>query len=266
MASEKATFAPNPRLNALFDSLLDTLRTFIRENHVTHDEYRRAVAFLSEVGQKGEVSLLCDVAVEVTVDEVENNGRPGTITTIEGPYYVPRAPLLKSPCALPHRADEPGDLVLFSGTVRSSTGRSLPEAVLDLWQSDANGRYSHFNIPEAVAPYNLRGRVTTNHEGRFEIETRIPGPYEIPNTGPTGALLAAMGRHAWRPAHLHVKVQHPGYRSLTTQLFLKNDPWLESDVVEGAVKEALIVDPVKEHDRYVLSYDLALEPNASKTF
>jgi len=266
MALKKADCALNPRLNDVFDSLVQTLRSFVRKNRITRDEYRHAVAFLTEVGQKGEVSLLCDVFAEVTVDEVENNGRSGTITTIEGPYYVPNAPVLKSPCVLPHRPDEPGDLLLFSGIVRSATGHSLSEAVIDLWQSDAEGQYSHFNIPERLAPYNLRGRVTTNHEGRFEIETRIPGPYEIPNTGPTGALLTAMGRHAWRPAHLHVKVQHPGYRSLTTQLFLKNDPWLESDVVEGAVKEALIVDPVKEHDRYVLSYDFALEPNASKTF
>ena len=69
----------------------------------------------------------------------------------------------------------------------------------------------------------------------------MPAPYEIPKSGPTGALLAAIDRHAWRPAHLHMKVQHPGYRPLTTQLFLKNDPWMESDVVEGAVKNALIV-------------------------
>ena len=86
--------------------------------------------------------------VEVTVDEVDNSGRSGTITTIEGPFYVPDAPMLKSPCALRHRRDEPGPVLFFSGRSESSKGDSLPGAILDLWQSDNQGRYSHFDIPE----------------------------------------------------------------------------------------------------------------------
>jgi catechol 1,2-dioxygenase len=266
----------NPRLVEVFDKLLDNLRHFIRENRITHDEYRQAVAFMTEVGQKREVSLLCDVFVEVTVDEVDNNGRAGTTTTIEGPFYVPDAPTLKSPCVLPHRPDEPGPVLYFSGTIRSFDGSALAGAVLDLWQSDRNGRYSHFDIPQTEAPFNLRARVITDHSGKFEVQTRLPGPYEIPKAGPTGALLAAMGRHAWRPAHLHMKVEGEGYRTLTTQLFLKKDPWIDSDVVKGAVKKGLIVDPVKHDDPkelsqkstsapyYTLSYDFVLEPSMAK--
>jgi catechol 1,2-dioxygenase len=276
MTATKTQRSESSRLTEVFDNLLDTLRSFIRENHITHDEYRRAVAFLREVGQKGEVSLLCDVFVEVAVDAVDNNGRSGTITTIEGPFYLPDAPALKSPCVLPHRPDEPGPVLFFSGTVRSSNGEPLPGAILDLWQSDTHGRYSHFDIPEAQAPFNLRARVSTDHAGRFDVQTRLPGPYEIPKAGPTGALLAAMGRHAWRPAHLHMKVERQGYRTLTTQLFLKNDPWIDSDVVEGAVKNALIVDPVRHDDPndlrqrkmtepyYTLDYDFVLEPSMAQ--
>src|ERR1700686_2165072 len=95
----------SPRLSEVFDKLMVTLRSFIRENHISHDEYRRAVGFLSEVGQKGEMSLLCDVFIEVTVDEVDNRGRRGTATTIEGPFYVSEAPTMKSPCVLPQRPD-----------------------------------------------------------------------------------------------------------------------------------------------------------------
>jgi catechol 1,2-dioxygenase len=231
---------------------------------------------MTEVGQKGEVSLLCDVFIEVSVDAVDNSGRSGTITTIEGPFYVHDAPVLKSPCVLPQRPDESGPALLFSGTVRSSKGEPLPEAVLDLWQSDTHGLYSHFDIPEKEAPYNLRARVTTDRQGKFDVQTRLPAPYEIPKAGPTGVLLAALQRHAWRPAHLHMKVEHPGHRTLTTQLFLKKDPWIDSDVVEGAVKQALIVDPVMRDDPddlrrrnfsepyYTLSYDFALEPAISK--
>jgi catechol 1,2-dioxygenase len=271
MKAAKTASTGDPRLSEVFDKLLGTLRNFIRENRITHEEYRRAVAFLAEVGQKGEVSLLCDVFVEVTVDEVANNGRGGTITTIEGPFYVPNAPAMKSPCELPHRPDEKGPVLFLSGVVRSPNGDPLPGTILDLWQSDQQGRYSHFDIPEAVAPYNLRARVAVDHNGKFDVQTRLPGPYEIPKAGPTGALLVAMGRHAWRPAHLHMKIGRQGYRNLTTQLFMKNDPWLESDVVEGAVKNALIVDPVKHDDPddlhqknltepyYTLTYDFFLE-------
>jgi catechol 1,2-dioxygenase len=276
MSATTTPHSDSSRLSQVFDNLMDTLRNFIRENRITHDEYRRAVAFLSDVGQKGETSLLCDVFVEVTVDEVDNKGRAGTITTIEGPFYLPDAPALKSPCVLPQRSDEPGPVLFFSGTVRSSTGEPLPGAILDLWQSDHNGRYSHFDIPKELAPYNLRARVSTDHNGKFDVQTRMPGPYEIPKAGPTGALLAALGRHAWRPAHLHIKVECEGYRLLTTQLYLKNDPWLDSDVVQGAVKNALIIDPVRHDDRnelrhkhladpyYTLSFDFVLEPIMAK--
>lgn len=276
MSAAKPVRAENSRLSQVFDSLLATLRLFVRENRITHDEYRSAVAFMTEVGHKGEVSLLCDVFVEVSVDAVDNNGRPGTITTIEGPFYVSDAPAMKSPCVLPHRPDESGPVLFFSGTIISSKGEPLAGAILDLWQSDAHGRYSHFDIPKTEAPYNLRARVMTDRQGKFDVQTRLPGPYEIPKAGPTGALLAAMGRHAWRPAHLHMKVEHSGHRTLTTQLFLKNDPWIDSDVVEGAVKKALIVDPVRHADPndlhrkklsesyFTLSYDFVLEPAMSK--
>jgi catechol 1,2-dioxygenase len=254
-------------LNGLFEALMATLRDFIRDERVTHDEYRRAVGFLHEVGGAGEIPLLSDVFLEVTVDDVENRERPGTATTIEGPYYVPNAPELESPCALPTRANEPGPILVLSGSVRSTEGGPLPGAVLDVWQPDNRGLYSHANIPAEEAPFNLRGRVAADRAGRFEIETRVPGCYEIPKAGPTGKLLAGLGRHAWRPAHLHVKIERAGHRPLTTQLFLKGDRWIDSDVVVGAVKPSLIVE-AKRHEEcrgdrptpyYTIAYDFVLE-------
>jgi len=129
MSATETPHSKNGRLIEVFDNLLDTLRNFIRENHVTHEEYRHAVAFLGKVGQKGEASLLCDVFVEVSVDEIDNDGRAGTITTIEGPFYVPDAPALKSPCVLPQRSNEHGAILFFSGTVRSENGRPLAGAI-----------------------------------------------------------------------------------------------------------------------------------------
>jgi catechol 1,2-dioxygenase len=277
MSNEKTLAAKEaPRLNQLFDNLVGTLRDFIRENRVTHEEYRRAVAFLTEAGAKGEIPLLFDVFVEVTVDEVDNNGRPGTRTTVEGPFYLPNSPVLKSPCVLPHRKDEPGPVLFLSGSVRGQDGRPLPGAVVDMWQSDSDGRYSHFDIPAETARNNLRARVIADDQGGFEVQTWMPGAYEIPKHGPTGAVLTAMGRHHWRPAHLHMKVEHEGHRTLTTQLFLKNDPWIDSDVVVGAVKQSLIVDPVKHEDPaelrartltkpfYTQSFDFVLDSSARR--
>jgi catechol 1,2-dioxygenase len=258
-----------PRLSEVVEDLLATLRGFIRKHHISHDEYRRAVGFMVETATKGEIPLLFDVFLEATVDQVDTAGRAGTETSVEGPFYAPDAPLMKSPCVLPHRLEEPGDVLFVSGTIRSVDGEPLGGAMLDLWQSDAQGAYSHFNIPERQAPWNLRGRVIADENGKFEVQTWVPAPYQVPKNGPTGALLGAIGRHAWRPAHLHLRITHDSCETLTTQLFFTGDPWIDSDVV-GAVKQSLIVTLDKHEDRadlqkrgvnkpyYTISYDFTL--------
>jgi catechol 1,2-dioxygenase len=247
MKSAHETKAANPRLNEVFDDLVATLKGFIRKHRIRYDEYHRALELLSEAGDTKEIPLLMDVFLEMTVNDVTYADRPGTEATVEGPFYAPGAPMLKPPFVLPHRANEPGDVLLFSGTVRSTDGAPLSGAVVDIWQSDAEGQYSHFNIPEAKAPFNLRGKLTTDQNGKFEVQTWVPSSYQIPIAGPTGALLTKLGRHAWRPAHLHLKVSHEGHETLTTQIFLQDDPWIDSDVV-GAVKGSLIVGLTKHED------------------
>jgi protocatechuate 3,4-dioxygenase beta subunit len=70
----------------------------------------------------------------------------------------------------------------------------------------------------------------------------MPVSYPIPNDGPAGQLLAAMGRHPFRPAHIHFMISAPGYRTLVTHLFLDGDEYLASDAVFG-VKPSLIIRP-----------------------
>jgi catechol 1,2-dioxygenase len=231
----------NPRLTSVFDGLMATLRQFIRDNQITHAEYRNAVAFMLETAAKGEIPLLMDVLLEATVDQVDSAGRPGSASAVEGPFYLPDAPAMKSPAVLPHRKDEPGEVLFLSGTVRSTDGVPLAGATVDVWQADARGAYSHFNVPAAEAPFNLRARVSADKDGGFEIQTWLPASYEIPKHGPTGTLLKATGRHAWRPAHVHFRLSHPGFATLTTQLFVADDPWIDSDVV-GAVKAPLVIN------------------------
>ena len=272
MSGGKTPILTGARLETVFCELVEELRAFILSHDVSYDEYHQALGFLAEVGAAGELPLLLDVFLETMVDEVNNGRKPGTASCLEGPFYVPAAPLIRRPYALPQRENEPGEILLFSGAVRSADGRPLAGAMLDLWQADATGAYSQFNYPEPR--YNLRGRLQTNEEGRFHVRTVVPAGYEIPKAGPTGKLLVALGRHAFRPAHLHVKVSHEGFGQLTTQLYIAGDPWIDSDVV-GAVKPSLITRLTK-HDSpadleahglkrpyFALDYDFSLAPLAA---
>jgi catechol 1,2-dioxygenase len=252
-----------PRLNELFYDLLNVLKEFIQRKHLTYDEYHRAVRFLVEAGERGEIPLLLDVFLEVTVDNENHAGKSGTESCVQGPYYVEGAPMLKPPYVLPKRANEPGEPVVFSGAIRSTEGEPIGGAILDIWQANGAGQYSQFDYHEPR--YNLRGRLESDREGRFEVETVLPAPYQIPTEGPTGALLRALGRHTFRPAHFHLKITHDGFEPLLTQVFLAGDRWIDSDCV-GAVKESLITT-LKSADkgnqqRYSASYDFVLRRRA----
>jgi catechol 1,2-dioxygenase len=226
-----------PRLNAIFDDVHQALLEIIVRHRVTPDEYRAAVGWLTEAGQQHlEIPLMLDVFLASTIDDMAHEAGEGTDPNIEGPVYVPGAPQLERPYVLPMRADEPGEKLLFSGTVRSTDGAPLAGASLDIWQANGASEYSHFQ--PGVPEYNLRGQLTTDDDGAFEFETVVPSPYEIPKDGATGRLLAALGRHFFRPGHIHFKLSHPDAEPLTTQIYFEGDPWLDSDVV-GAAKQSL---------------------------
>ena len=243
MTATQTDTTTNTRLQAIFTDVLDSLLDVIRRHRVTWEEYRTATEWLTEAGNQGyEIPLMLDVFLSPTVDDVNFAARGGTESNVEGPFYVPDALMLEAPYVLPRRDNEPGDRLTFSGTVRSTDGSPLAGAVLDVWQATSEGEYSNFHpgVPEG----NLRGRLRTDPAGRFEFETVVPAPYEIPNTGATGSLLAALGRHCFRPGHIHFKVSHPSAQALTTQVYFEGDPWIDSDVV-GAVKDSLVTQLVR---------------------
>jgi catechol 1,2-dioxygenase len=147
---------------------------------------------------------------------------------------------------------------VLSGQVRDLDGTPLAGAEVDIWHADADGYYSGF--APGVPSGNLRGVVVTDSEGRFEIRTVQPAPYQIPTDGPTGKLIEAAGWHPWRPAHLHLMVRADGHRTITTQLYFAGGEWLDSDVAE-ATKPELILDPVDDGSGVRrTSYDFELEP------
>ena len=228
------------RANQLITDILRRVHEAIVENDVTYEEYQAAKQWFIDVGEAGEWPLFGDVYIEHVVEEQAFGNREGSQGTILGPFHVPDAPLLDAPFELPHRPDEPGDRTHISGRVTDVDGKPLADANLDIWQADAEGRYSSFmpGPPEG----NLRGQVRTDADGRYEFITVIPGPYTIPLDGPTGKMTAAAGWSPWRPAHIHLIVSAEGYEPLVTQLFIDSSDYLDSDVA-SAVKPELIVHP-----------------------
>lgn len=243
------------RVDSVVSSVFDKIRESIVEHRVTYDEYAAAKNFCIELGEAGEWPLLGDVFFESTVEQIDSEEREGTDSTIEGPYYIPGAPMLDKPAVMPMRAEEPGDSLIFSGMVKSADGTPLPGAVIDMWHSANDGTYSDIPYPddrELPPSGNLRGKFTTDEDGEFEVRTIIPVPYEIPKDGPVGKLLRGAGWHAYRPAHLHCKISAEWYQTQTVQLYFQNDQFLDSDVA-SAVKPSL-----------VLTLDKPSEPAKSK--
>jgi catechol 1,2-dioxygenase len=225
------------RTRIILEDLEQTLRRFMRKHEITHDEYRRATDILVATVKSGEGSLLYDVFLEAEATDNDNLRRQGSVEAVEGPFYLPNAPRLEAPYVLPQRRDETGDVLFFRGRVTSFDGTPLAGVELDMWQADAEGRYS--NIHADIPKWNLRGRFHSGPDGTFEVQTILPPPYEIPKGGPTGAALRSLGRHCFRPAHLHLKLRHPQYRDLTSQVYFDGGDYLYTDVA-NAVRDDLI--------------------------
>lgn len=241
------------RIVTVVEDLEQTMLEFLRKHTITHEEYRAATSLIIDEIKTGEESLLFDVFLEAEATDIGNTQHSGSIEAIEGPFYLPGAPLLDGPSpTLPQRPDEAGTPLVFHGTVTAG-GIPLADVELDMWHADANGLYSqiHPNLPE----WNLRGRFHTAPDGTFTVTTILPPPYEIPKDGPTGTVLNALGRHFYRPAHLHVKLRKAGYREITSQLYFQGGEYLDNDVA-NAVRDGLVLDLVEHGDPTALQYSL----------
>ena len=249
------------RVAAIAKDALSALHKVILDHNVTYPEYRVLKQWLIDVGEGGEWPLFLDVFIEHAVEEVLARSRKGTKGSIEGPYYVADAPELPSVCTLPMReVDSKETPLVFSGQVTDLDGKGIGGAIVELWHADADGYYSQFadHLPE----WNLRGKIITDGEGRYQVTTIQPAPYQIPTDGPTGAFIAAQNGHPWRPAHLHLIVSAPEHESVTTQLYFDGGEWLDSDVA-SATKPELVLRPTSGDDGINrVTYDFVLDPAA----
>ncbi|MEU1596471.1 catechol 1,2-dioxygenase [Streptomyces sp. NPDC005708] len=254
---------PKERVDKLARRVLEAVHATIREENVTYAEYNALKAWLIQVGLDGEWPLFLDVWVEHVVEEVATSDRQGNKGTIEGPYYVPNSPVIsdeKGVGAVPMREGEGGTPLTWTGTVTAVDGTALSDAKVEIWHADDDGFYSQFapNLPE----WNLRGTNHVGPDGSFEIHTVQPAPYQIPTDGACGALVEAAGWHAWRPAHIHVKVSAPGYQLLTAQLYFPGDAHNDDDIA-SAVKPELLLDPQQQADgSATVAYSFVLDPEA----
>lgn len=241
---ERLAGATDPRFRQVMTSVIRHLHAFVRDTELSEAEWFAGIQFLTAVGQKcdakrQEFILLSDtLGVSMLVDALNHGKAAGaTESTVLGPFYVPGTPELPNGANL--GKDLPGEPTLFTGRVLTTDGKPIPGAQIDTWQSDAEGFYDvqRPNLDEM----RLRGRFHTDAEGRFWFWTVKPTEYPVPTDGPVGLMLRRMGRHAYRPAHIHTMLSAPGFEPLTTHLFVAGERYLDSDAVFG-VKDSLVVD------------------------
>jgi protocatechuate 3,4-dioxygenase beta subunit len=247
----------DPRLATIVEEVRVFFVDLIERHHITTDQWHAAIDFLSELGARKEFHALSDITrLSVPVDRVTNADQEQyTPSNVEGPFFLPDAPELASPARLCDE-DKPGHHVELRGRVRTADGTGLGGSIIDIWQSDAEGVYDmelHRSMELEIDEMELRARVRTDDDGSFVIHTIAPKAYTVPTDGALGAFLRKIGRHPWRPAHFHLRIEAPGRPPLTTMLYLRDDPWLSVDVIDS-IKEPLLVDVSSG----VVDYDFVL--------
>ena len=239
----------DPRLRQVMASLVRHLHDFARDVKLTPDEWLTAIGFLTRVGQtctpaRQEFILLSDVlglSALVNLLHDREAAELGTTSSLLGPFYRQDAP--EVPLGGSITVDGKGPELLLWGRVTDTAGHPVPGALVQLWQTDAEGLYD-LQV-EGGAATDMRGNVRCDAEGRYHLRTVKPLGYSIPMDGPVGALVHQQRRHGCRPAHIHFLIGAPGYRELVTALYFGDDPHIDSDTVFG-VSRPLVVGAVAD--------------------
>lgn len=265
----------DPRLRVIMVSLVKHLHGFIREVRLTEEEFREATALLNEIGalasdSHNEFVLMAGSLGVSTLVCLLNNGDQGQTETSQsllGPFWRLHSPRVENGGTI-IRSEIPGAPLFVSACVQDRDGTPIAGAEVDVWHASPVGLYE--NQDPEQADMNLRGKLTTDADGRFWFWTVKMVGYPIPTDGVVGRLLRAQGRHPYRPAHLHALIFREGYKTLISQLFDPTDPHIDTDVQFG-VTRALTGDFVR-HDEphpdrpeigapwYSLDYTYVMEP------
>jgi hydroxyquinol 1,2-dioxygenase len=256
--------------------LITHLHDFVREARPTEAEWLAAIQFLTDAGKtctdkRQEFILLSDtLGVSMLVITLNHPADQGSVeSTVLGPFYWEGAPDLPLGSNLAEGVK--GEPTFYSGRVLSVDGRPLENALLDIWSGNGEGNYD-MQMPGETG-MKARGRIRTDAEGRYWFRSIKPTFYPVPTDGPVGRMLLKMGRHPYRPGHIHMIVSAPEHVPVTTHLFVAGSQYLESDTVFG-MKESLVaqfhrfppgVGPNEERmdtPFYTVNYDFRLRPEA----
>jgi catechol 1,2-dioxygenase len=249
--------APDDRLRRVMQSLVLHLHAFVKDVELTEDEWAAAITFLTRTGHmsddvRQEFILLSDVlGVSMLVETINHrSGGASTEQTVLGPFHMVESPPRELGDDI--NLEEKGEPCRVEGRVTGVDGEPVPGASVDVWQANADGFYD-VQQPGVQPERNLRGLFTADADGRYWFRSIVPRSYPIPADGPVGELLNLTARHPHRPAHLHFLVSAPGYRPVTTHVFIADSPYLDSDAVFG-VKESLVREIVDG----TLTFDVTL--------
>jgi hydroxyquinol 1,2-dioxygenase len=245
VVTARNAMAQDPRLKQVMEVITRKLHEAVKEIEPTEAEWFRAIMFLTETGHtctdwRQEFILLSDVlGVSMLVDAINNRKPSGASeSTVLGPFHVADAPEL--PMGADICLDQKGDPMLVHGRILDTQGNPIAGAKIDVWQANDEGFYDVQQ--KGLQPdFNLRGVFRTGPDGRYHFRGVKPKFYPIPDDGPVGKLLGALGRHPYRPAHLHFIIEAEGHAKLVTHIFDPDDPYIASDAVFG-VKESLMAE------------------------
>jgi len=241
----------DPRLREIMVSLIRHLHGFIRDVRLTEAEFRSATALLNEMGQlstdtHNETVLMAGSLGVSSLVCLLNNGDGGQTETSQsllGPFWRMHSPRTGNGGSI-LRSETTGNALFVNGRVVDRDRQPIMGAEVDVWHTSPYGLYESQD-PEQ-ADMNLRGKFTTDADGRFWFRSVMMSGYPIPTHGVVGRLLKAQNRHPNRPAHLHALIFKEGYKVLVSQVYDPKDPYIDDDVQFG-VTRALVGNFVR-HD------------------
>nr|AAC35836.2 chlorocatechol 1,2-dioxygenase [Delftia acidovorans]ADM86744.1 chlorocatechol 1,2-dioxygenase [Delftia acidovorans] len=244
----------NERVKQVASALVDAIQKTLTEQRVTEEEWRAGVGYMMKLAEAKEMDLLLDVFFNHTIVDLKAQATRGSTPAIQGPYFLEGAPVVAG--ALKTYEDDSHHPLVIRGAVRTDDGAPAAGAVIDVWHSTPDGKYSGFH--DQIPTDLYRGKVVADAQGKYAVRTTMPAPYQIPNKGPTGVLLEMMGSHTWRPAHVHFKVRKDGFVPLTTQYYFEGGDWVDSDCCKGVAPD-LVMPAKTEGGAQVMAIDFVIE-------
>jgi protocatechuate 3,4-dioxygenase, beta subunit len=171
-------------------------------------------------------------------------GIPHTMSELTGPVYpYGRIEAMDNDLTVQHAGEPLGERIIVEGRVLDEDGRPIPNTLVEIWQANAAGRYTHRvdGHPAPLDPnFSGAGRTLTDSEGRYRFVTIKPGAYPWLNHD-----------NAWRPAHIHFSLLGSSFLSrLITQMYFPGDPLMPYDPIFNSIPDE------RARQRLVAAFDL----------